>query len=116
MRIRLALLVIRQVSAHNLQRVIQQEAQRHLEQHRLRRRTDQVPEREHIGDLVENRAWFKNARFRVTSRLSGRTPIVPALERVYAISWFAWRSAALISRKPGVSQKFQPVGVPATCQ
>ena len=30
------------------------------------------------------RAWFKNARFRVTLGISARTLIGPALERVYA--------------------------------
>ena len=31
-----------------------------------------------------DRAWFKNARFRVTLGISARTLIGPALERVYA--------------------------------
>ena len=57
-------------------------------------------------------AWFKNARFRVTPGLSARTPIVPRLERVYAAIWLAWTAAALVTRKPGVPQIFQPVCVP----
>jgi hypothetical protein len=63
-----------------------------------------------------NTPWFKNARFRVTPGLSARTPIVPRLERVYATMWLAWGAAALISRKPGVPQTFQPVSVRLTRQ
>ncbi len=35
-------------------------------------------------DKHQSRAWFKNARFRVTLGISARTLIGPALERVYA--------------------------------
>src|SRR6202044_142470 len=62
------------------------------------------------------RAWFKNARFRVTPGLSARTPIVPRLERVFATMWLAWGAAALISREPGIPQKLQPVSVRLTRQ
>ena len=34
--------------------------------------------------VVQDLAWFKNARFRVTLGISARTLIGPALERVYA--------------------------------
>ena len=33
---------------------------------------------------MPRKAWFKNARFRVTLGISARTLIGPALERVYA--------------------------------
>src|SRR5208337_879351 len=52
--LRLTCLVRRQVGAHDLQRVVHQQAERHLKQYRLRHRADQVPQREHVGDLVEN--------------------------------------------------------------
>ena len=35
-----------------------------------------------------------------------------ASERVYAAIWLAWTAAALVTRKPGVPQIFQPVCVP----
>ena len=50
----LAFLVECQVGAQYLQRVVQQQADRQLEKHRLRHRPDQVLERKYIGDLVEN--------------------------------------------------------------
>jgi hypothetical protein len=45
----------RQVRTHDLQCVVQQQTERQLEQDRFRHRADQVPQREHVGDLVENR-------------------------------------------------------------
>jgi len=39
----------------------------------------------------EIKAWFKNARFRVTLGLSARTLIGPVLERVYASPWLPCR-------------------------
>jgi hypothetical protein len=52
--LRLTLLVRRQVDAHDLQGVVQQQAERQLEQDGFRHRADQVPQREHVGDLVKN--------------------------------------------------------------
>jgi hypothetical protein len=55
-------------------------------------------------------AWFKNACFRVTTGVSARTLVVPTLEWVFAAISFTSRATALVSRKPSVAQKFQPMG------
>ena len=67
--LRLTCLVRRQVGAHDLQRVVHQQAERHLKQYRLRHRADQVPQREHVGDLVENRFDSPAALIRRQHRL-----------------------------------------------
>src|SRR5271157_5594830 len=67
--LRLTFLVRRQVGAHDLQRVVQQQAERHLKQYRLRHRADQMPQREHVGDLVENRFDSPAALIRRQHRL-----------------------------------------------
>ena len=61
------------------------------------------------------RAWFKNARFRVTLGISARTLIGPArcsgFTRVPGC-----RAGASVPREPRVPQKFQPVSVRLTRQ
>ena len=60
-------------------------------------------------------AWFKNAHFRVTLRISARTLIGPA-------RWSGFtrvpgcRAGASVPREPRVPQKFQPVSVRLTRQ